>query len=221
MPISPSKFFQTIAYDPQYKAVRDGLEYIYVSANIYSFLMDRIRIDKGFIPITRLLYEFHFGIQNADVDDAWKDAYFGYINHYLETASNDTPKPTFDDLLDNDSFAIYNNCVQASFVSYLVHTLNQKAPIYNPYVLYALGIGKLQENDETQQIDAAKNAYRQLDSFYTNSYFLNLRKQIVITFDELCVREYGKQNDIAYSISETKKIDFILSLLGENKIRID
>ena len=91
--------------------------------------------------------------------------------------------------------------VEASFVSKLLHTLNNELPIWDKFVLQNLGL-KMPACQGEKKIECAICIYQEIIAWYKKALSISEINQKLLEFDEL-FPEYKW-------FSKTKKLDFLL-----------
>ena len=91
--------------------------------------------------------------------------------------------------------------VEASFVSKLLHTLNNELPIWDKFVLQNLGL-KMPACQGKKKIECAICIYQEIIAWYKKALSISEINQKLLEFDEL-FPEYKW-------FSKTKKLDFLL-----------
>ncbi len=177
--------------------------------SFYTDLMRIIRNDNEITPVTRLAFERFYVMNQAGLSKVWRDRYFEIANKYLKRtkARNNLQ---FAELI--KEIGVCNKSVQSSFTSKLLHTLNEDAPIYDKFVRAFLEVGDVKGKTVEDRMKSAAENYEKIKNFYTDEENTKLRESMI----EALIAECPE----AENISDTKKIDFVLWMLGKQGLHV-
>ena len=189
------------------EVLKDPALKIKYQIELYADLMRIIQINEKITPIVRYAYERYYGMNQAGIDIIWKNNYFDIANDIFRK-----PKDTIRSLTLKDLLIEIGPCgksVQPSFVSKLLHTLNDNEPIYDSCVRTFLGIGNPKGNTTEARMESAVYIYEKeiKDGFYENDKYIELRKMMLKIFD--------KKYSVGVDVSDVKKLDFVIWAMGK------
>ena len=123
----------------------------------------------------------------------WQQIYYAMMEKYKGSAI------TFEELL--KEFYFKTSRVEASFISKLLHTLDNNMPIWDKFVLRNL-CKKIQTCHGEEKLNAAINIYEEIVAWYKAALKDERIKKKLADFDE-ALPQYSW-------FSQTKKLDFLL-----------
>ena len=162
---------------------------------------------RGIEKYADIMKAFH--TVNAATDKAFQKKYNGFYrvrrngewqaHYYAIMEQGKSSELSFEQVL--RELYIKTGKVEASFVSKLLHTLNNELPIWDKFVLQNLGL-KMPTCQGEKKIEYTIRVYQEIISWYKNALSIPEINQKLLEFDEL-FPEYKW-------FSTTKKLDFLL-----------
>jgi hypothetical protein len=169
------------------------------SLEVYDFIQKRFRESNGRIGKDRLfkfVFRSFYRLDNAGLGADLKKKYF----ELLESKENDLNKIL--SILRGIETARRKNTVQFSFATKLLHTLDDKKPIFDSKINRVI---KLKYT--SKDIDSCAKAYKKLEEI----------TEALLKKDEIMsvINEFKKRHE--KEVSDHKALDFILWTLGKMK----
>jgi hypothetical protein len=129
-----------------------------------------------------------------------------YKDYYSFMEKHKNDNPSFSDTL-YYFFNLYDK-LEASFSSKLLHTIYQKLPIWDKYVLEYFELkAPSRDMEKKERVKQANNVYEEIKTKYVELQNNEEGKMMIKLFDEY----FPKNRDI----NEIKKIDFIIWSVGK------
>lgn len=171
---------------------REGVE-------VYFFLQDYYKSGDSDDPLFQFVYRSFYGLNRAGLSTEQKKRYFELMKERV-----DDLRRILEELYKIPDLRKRNK-YQFSFATKLIHTVNNKNPIWDSNVSEATGIGRPGKNEG---LKAYTNRYEQLEDLYRN--LLKKRK---------CLRAIKKFKEKYYAkcIPDQKALDFLLWGIGKSK----
>lgn len=169
------------------------------SVNDYADIMKKIE-EKGFKLSDDFKKKFNGFYRIRNRSAKWYHAFYTLFDELLNDTKHGTKKADFEDILNS----LYKSTgrIEPSFSSKLLHTFKPDMPIWDSIILKSLGLEPSQKKEPSKKVKEDVKIYNEI------------AKQFSDHLNDPGVQEALKEFDSKFpkykTISETKKLDFIL-----------